>query len=89
MEGGAYSLGGQVYILSSLQMWRTYGFPNVKAFARLYKTNNASAERHGVQDRHVELRAESAVDLMARQLGMDPWEFSLQDTLEVGGTCHR
>lgn len=88
VEGGAYSLGGQVYILRSLQMLSgPYDIPNVKAFARLYKTNNASGgAARGAGPPQSNYALESAVDLMARKLGMDPWEFRYKNTLEVGGT---
>jgi aldehyde oxidoreductase len=53
VEGGAYSVGGQVYVIRSLQMLSgPYDIPNVRAFARLYKTNNASGGSARGQDRH-------------------------------------
>ncbi len=88
VEGGAYSFGGPVYILRSLQMLSgPYDIPNVKAFGRLYKTNNASGgAARGAGPPQSNYALESAVDLMARKLGIDPWEFRYMNTLEVGGT---
>lgn len=88
VEGGAYSFGGQIYIMRSLQMLSgPYDIPNVRAFARLYKTNNASGgAARGAGPPQSNYALESAIDLMARKLEIDPWEFRYMNTLEVGGT---
>ncbi len=88
VEGGAYSFGGPVYIVRSLQMLSgPYDIPNVKAFGRLYKTNNASGgAARGAGPPQSNFALESAIDLMARELGIDPWEFRYMNTLEPGGT---
>jgi aldehyde oxidoreductase len=88
VEGGAYSFGGRVYVLRSLQMLSgPYDIPHVRAFARLYKTNNASGgAARGAGPPQSNYALESAIDLMARKLGIDPWEFRYRNTLEVGGT---
>ena len=88
VEAGAYSFGGPVYVLRSLQMLSgPYDIPNVKAFARLYKTNNASGgAARGAGPPQSNYALESAIDLLARKLGIDPWDFRYMNTLEVGGT---
>jgi aldehyde oxidoreductase len=88
VEGGAYSFGGPVYVMRALQMLSgPYDIPNVKAFARLYKTNNASGgAARGAGPPQSNYALESAVDLMARKLGIDPWEYRYMNTLPVGGT---
>ncbi|NLW35957.1 MAG: molybdopterin-dependent oxidoreductase [Syntrophorhabdus aromaticivorans] len=88
VESGAYSFGGPLYLTRSLQMLSgPYDIPNVHAFGRLYKTNNASGgAARGAGPPQSNYALESAVDLLARKLDMDPLELRYKNTLEVGGT---
>lgn len=88
VESGAYSFGGPFFLMRCLQMLSgPYDIPNVKAFGRLYKTNNASGgAARGAGPPQSNYAFESAIDLMARRLGIDPWEFRYTNTLEIGGT---
>ncbi len=88
VESGAYSFGGPFFLMRCLQMLSgPYDIPNVKAFGRLYKTNNASGgAARGAGPPQSNYAFESAIDLMARRLGIDPWEFRYRNTLEIGST---
>jgi aldehyde oxidoreductase len=88
VESGAYSFGGPFFLMRCLQMLSgPYDIPNVKAFGRLYKTNNASGgAARGAGPPQSNYAFESAIDLLDRQLGIDAWEFRYRNTLEIGGT---
>jgi aldehyde oxidoreductase len=88
VESGVYSYGGPFFLMRCLQMLSgPYDIPNIKAFGRLYKTNNASGgAARGAGPPQSNYAFESAIDLLARKLGMDPWEFRYKNALEVGGT---
>jgi aldehyde oxidoreductase len=88
VESGAYSYGGPFFLMRCLQMLSgPYDIPNVHAFGRLYKTNNASGgAARGAGPPQSNYALESAIDLLARKLEIDPWEFRYNNTLPIGGT---
>jgi len=86
VENGAYTSFGNIIILKSLQMLsNSYYIPHVRAMGRLVYTNNAwggAARGAGVPQTNYAL--ESAMDLLARKLGIDPLEFRLMNSLQPG-----
>jgi aldehyde oxidoreductase len=87
VDSGAYSYGGVFFLMRCLQMLSgPYDIPNVHAFGRLYKTNNVSGgAARGAGPPQSNYALESAIDLLARKLNVDPWEFRYRNTLAVGG----
>jgi aldehyde oxidoreductase len=65
----------------------SYNIPNINARARLVYTNNpwGSAAR-GAGQPQVSFALECAMDMLAEKLGMDPFEFRLQNSLQPGQT---
>jgi aldehyde oxidoreductase len=88
MENGAYTSSGNAILLRVLQMLSgPYDIPNVNAFGRLVYTNNAwGGSARGAGPPQANFALESAMDLLAAKLGMDPLEFRLLNTLKIGGT---
>ena len=85
VDKGAYlsstgSIGRALMTLSG-----SYHIPNVNARARVVYTNNpwGSAARGAGQPR-VSFALECAMDMLAEKLGMDPFEFRLQNSLQPG-----
>jgi aldehyde oxidoreductase len=83
-KGAYYSvdgfLGRALWTLSG-----SYHIPNVTARARVVYTNNpwGSAAR-GAGQPQVSFALECALDMLAEKLGMDPFEFRLQNSLHPG-----
>jgi len=88
VDNGAYNSMGNVVMLRAVQMLSaSYDIPNVDALARLVYTNNpwgAAARGAGPPQTHYAL--ESAIDLLARKVGIDPLEFRKRNTLHPGQT---
>ena len=65
----------------------SYNIPNINARARVVYTNNpwGSAAR-GAGQPQVSFALECAMDMLAEKLGMDPFEFRLQNSLQPGQT---
>ena len=65
----------------------SYNIPNINARARVVYTNNpwGSAAR-GAGQPQVSFALEGAMDMLAKKLGMDPFEFRLQNSLQPGQT---
>lgn len=86
VENGAYTSFGNAILMRSLQMLsNSYYIPNVHAFGRLVYTNNAwggAARGAGVPQTNYAL--ESAMDLLANKLKLDPLEFRLINSLQPG-----
>jgi len=85
---GAYFLLGPIFPLRSMHMLSgSYNIPNIKAFLKLAYTNNASGgAARGAGPPQVAFALESAVDMLAERLGIDPLEFRKMNSLKPGQT---
>jgi aldehyde oxidoreductase len=86
VENGAYTSYGNIIIMRSLQMLsNSYYIPNVKAVGRLVYTNNAwGGAARGAGPPQTNYALESAMDLLALKVGIDPLEFRLMNSLQPG-----
>lgn len=86
IDNGAYMVIG-IYIIMRC-MWMlsgSYGIPNVKALARLVYTNNpAGGAARGAGPPQVTFALESAMDMLAEKVGMDPLKFRKINSLQPG-----
>ena len=84
-KGAYYSIGHVVVHRALLMLSGSYHIPNIGAMARLVYTNNpwGSAAR-GAGPPQVNFALECAMDMLADKLGMDPFEFRLQNSLQPG-----
>ncbi len=88
VDNGAYHSNGDTICLRALFMLSgSYNIPNVDASATLVYTNNpwGSAAR-GAGAPQVNFALESAMDMLARKLGIDPFDFRVKNLLQVGQT---
>ncbi|MCF8043269.1 MAG: molybdopterin-dependent oxidoreductase [Desulfarculaceae bacterium] len=86
VDNGAYLSRGSAIVLRAIIMLSgSYHIPNVKADSRLVYTNNpwGSAAR-GAGPPQANFALETAMEMLADKLGMDPFEFRLQNFLQVG-----
>ena len=86
VDNGAYhSIGSVVVNRALLMLSGSYNIPNVEARGKLVYTNNpwGSAAR-GAGPPQVNFALECAMDMLADKLGMDPFEFRLQNSLSPG-----
>jgi len=83
---GANFLLGPVFPLRSMHMLSgSYNIPNINAFLKLVYTNNASGgAARGAGPPQVAFALESAVDMLAEKLGIDPIEFRKMNSLKPG-----
>ncbi len=86
VENGAYMSIGKAIVNRSLFMLSgSYNIPAVHAQARLVFTNNAwGGAARGAGPPQVNFALESAMELMAERLKMDPLEFRLLNSLRPG-----
>lgn len=86
VDNGAYQSMGNVVINRTLLMLSgSYHIPNIKASSRLVYTNNPwGAAARGAGPPQGNFALECAVEMLARRMGMDPFEFRLQNFLEPG-----
>ena len=84
---GAYALGGTGNSMdrSLLMLQGSYQIPNIRAFGRLVYTNNASGgAARGAGPPEAIFALESAVDMLAEKLGIDPLDFRRMNSLKPG-----
>lgn len=88
VDNGAYMIIGSTVIRRALSMLSgVYDIPNVDVMARLVYTNNpAGGAARGAGPPQVNFALESAVDMLAEKLGIDPLEFRLKNSLLSGQT---
>ena len=90
---GAYTLGGPGASMdrSLLMLQGSYHIPNIRAFGRLVYTNNApGGAARGAGPPETIFALESAVDMLAEKLGIDPLDFRRMNSLKPGQTkVHR
>jgi aldehyde oxidoreductase len=83
---GAYTLLGFNVLMRSLFMLNgSYYIPNVKAVGRSIYTNNAfGAAARGAGPPQTDFALESAMDILAEKMGIDPLEFRRINALKPG-----
>jgi len=88
MDKGAYTVNGPVILGRSIMMMSgSYNIPSMKAMGRSVYTNNSfGGSARGAGPPQTAFALESAIDMMADKLGMDPLEFRLINTLHPGQT---
>ena len=86
INNGAYQILGIVVGLRALQMLSgSYNIPNIEAMAKLVYTNDAAGgAARGAGPPQVGFALESAMDMLAEKLGLDPLEFRLKNILVPG-----
>jgi aldehyde oxidoreductase len=84
-NGAYYSIGHVVAYRALLMLSGSYHIPNISARGRLVYTNNpwGSAAR-GAGPPQINFALECAMDMLAEKLGMDPFDFRLQNSLKPG-----
>ena len=86
VDNGAYLSAGRAMVFRALYMLSgSYYIPAVKALGKLVYTNNpwGSAAR-GAGPPQANFALESAMDMLAEKIGMDPLEFRLINSLKPG-----
>ena len=88
VENGAYTSAGKSVLNRALYMLSgSYDIPNVLAKGQLVYTNNAwGGAARGAGPPQVNFALESAIELLAAKLGVDPLEFRLSNSLKPGGS---
>lgn len=86
VDNGAYTSIGQLVIKRALYMLcGSYHIPHLKVQARLVYTNNAwGGAARGAGPPQANFALESAIDMLARKVGMDPLEFRTLNSLKPG-----
>jgi aldehyde oxidoreductase len=86
VDNGAYTLLGILVVNRALQMLSgSYHIPNIGALGRLIYTNNpAGGAARGAGPPQATFALESAVDMLAEKLGIDPLEFRRMNSLKPG-----
>ncbi len=86
IDNGAYQILGIVVGLRALQMLSgSYDIPGIQALAQLVYTNNAAGgAARGAGPPQVAFALESAMDMLADELGIDPLEFRFKNILVPG-----
>jgi aldehyde oxidoreductase len=89
VDNGAYmNIGIYVCFRSLWMLSGSYNIPNVNALARLVYTNNpAGGAARGAGPPQITFALESAVDMLAEKIGMDPLEFRKINSLLPGQSC--
>lgn len=85
-DTGAYASVGLIVISRSVSFGTgPYKVPNVKIKGHAVYTNNPIAgAMRGFGSTQASFYSESQMDIMARKLGIDPYEFRLKNGLDVG-----
>ena len=86
VNNGAYSSNGTVIVNRALLMLSgSYYIPAIKAMSRLVYTNTIwGAAARGAGPPQVNYALESAMDMLAEKMGIDPLEFRLMNILKPG-----
>ena len=87
IDKGAYYSSGGLLGRALMTLHGSYNIPNVDGRGRMVYTNNpyGSAAR-GAGQPQVGFALECAMDMLADKLGMDPFDFRLQNSLKPGET---
>jgi aldehyde oxidoreductase len=88
LNKGAYTLTGPNVMMRSLYMLTgSYHIPNVKASGRSVYTNNVGGgAARGAGPPQTNFPLESAIDMLAEKMGIDPLEFRRRNSLKPGQT---
>jgi aldehyde oxidoreductase len=86
VDNGAYMIIGIYVIMRAMWMLSgSYNIPNVNALAQLVYTNNpAGGAARGAGPPQITFALESAMDMLAEKVGMDPLEFRRINSLLPG-----
>ena len=86
VDKGAYAILGPTVVLRSLQMLSgSYDIPNISALGKLVYTNNGfGGAARGAGPPQTIFALESAMDMLAEKLGIDPLEFRRINSLQPG-----
>jgi aldehyde oxidoreductase len=86
VDNGAYQIIGIYVIMRAMWMLSgSYNIPNVNALARLVYTNNpAGGAARGAGPPQITFALESAMDMLAEKIGMDPLKFRKINSLLPG-----
>ena len=86
MDKGAYTVNGPVILGRAILMLQgSYHIPNLKVLGRSVYTNNASGgSARGAGPPQTTFAMESAVDMLAEKVGIDPLEFRRMNSLKPG-----
>ena len=85
---GAYFISGPAPISRIVHMLSSaYDIPNIDALGKLAYTNTCyGGAARGAGPPQVNFALESAIDMLADKLGIDPLEFRKMNSLKPGGT---
>lgn len=86
MDKGAYTVNGPVILGRAIMMIQgSYNIPNLKVLGRSVYTNNSfGGSARGAGPPQIAFAVESAVDMLAEKLGIDPLEFRRMNSLQPG-----
>ena len=86
MDNGAYMIVGIGIMIRAMQMLSgSYNIPSIGALGRLVYTNNpGGGAARGAGPPQVNFALESAIDMLADKLGIDPFEFRVKNSLMPG-----
>lgn len=86
IDKGAYTVNGPVILGRAIMMLSgSYNIPNIKALGRSVYTNNAfGGSARGAGPPQTTFALESAVDMLAEKVGIDPLEFRRMNSLKPG-----
>ena len=88
MDKGAYTVNGPVILIRAIEILQgSYNIPNIKAFGKNVYTNNCpGGSARGAGPPQVTYALESAVDMLAHKMGIDPLAFRRMNSLQPGQT---
>jgi aldehyde oxidoreductase len=88
MNKGAYTVNGPVILGRAIVMIQgSYHIPNLKVFGKNVYTNNSfTGSARGAGPPQTAFASESAVDMLAAKIGIDPLEFRRMNSLKPGQT---
>lgn len=88
MDKGAYTVNGPVILGRAIMMIQgSYHIPNIKVLGRSVYTNNSfGGSARGAGPPQTTFATESAIDMLADQMGIDPLEFRRINSLKPGQT---
>ena len=88
VDKGGYTTFGPGTMMRSLEMLQgPYNIPNINAFGRMVYTNNSSGgAARGAGPPQTNFALESAVDMLAEKMGIDPLEFRRMNSMKPGQT---
>ena len=88
MDKGAYTVNGPVILGRAIMMIQgSYNIPDMKVFGKNVYTNNGfGGSARGAGPPQITFATESAIDMLAEKIGIDPLEFRRMNSLKPGQT---